>query len=128
MTEQELQCANCGTTWSALANMTADGVATFCPVCHLPITGDEFDVTPVESINELKVRLDALVRGARTGGVDTDAIVRALRDELMFAAEMSNTGRQFTVQLIDLGPQEIDIVQRPLRDRRAFVSGRRGAA
>jgi hypothetical protein len=61
---------------------------------------------------------------ARASGLDTEAIVHALRDELEFAAEMGHAGRRFSVQLIDLGPQEGEILNRPVRDRREILQNR----
>jgi hypothetical protein len=61
-----------------------------------------------------------LIRNAWASGLDAEAIVQVLREELVFAAERGHVGRQFAVQLIDLGPQENAVLQRPLRDRREF--------
>jgi hypothetical protein len=78
----------------------------------------------VSSADELAELLSALITGARQGGLDADVIVQTLRDELEFAAEMAHTGRHFCVQLIDLGPQESNILQRPVRDRREVLQTR----
>jgi len=76
------------------------------------------------SVNELSAQLGALITSARASDLDEALIVQALRDELEFAAEMAHAGRHFCVQLIDLGPQESDILQRPVRDRRAILQTR----
>jgi hypothetical protein len=76
------------------------------------------------SVNDLSAQLGALITSARASGLDEALIVQALRDELEFAAEMAHAGRHFYVQLIDLGPREDDILQRPVRDRRAILQTR----
>jgi hypothetical protein len=76
------------------------------------------------STDDLETQLRALVMSARAGGLDAEAIVRVLRDELEFAAEMGHAGRRFSVQLIDLGPQEGEILNRPVRDRREILQNR----
>jgi hypothetical protein len=81
-------------------------------------------LAPVESITDLENQLDVLVRSALESGLPTDAIVDVLRGELAFAAELGHTGRRFTVQLIDLGPWEGELMQRPLRDPRDTASHR----
>jgi hypothetical protein len=79
---------------------------------------------PVESVDDLVAQLGALISSARESGVDAEAIVHALRDELEFAAEMADTGRHFSVQLIDLGPREATILHRPAHDRRTILQTR----
>lgn len=76
------------------------------------------------SATDLATQLGALITSARASGLSADVIVQALHDELEFAAEMAHAGRHFCVQLIDLGPQESDILQRPVRDRRAMLQTR----
>ena len=76
------------------------------------------------SVDELSTQLGALIASARASGLDADIIVQALRDELEFAAEMAHAGRHFCVQLIDLGPQENNILQRPVHDRREILQTR----
>jgi len=76
------------------------------------------------SVDDLSTQLGALITGARASGLAAPIIVQALRDELEFAAELAHAGRRFCVQLIDLGPQESAILQRPVRDRRAMLQTR----
>jgi len=76
------------------------------------------------STGDLETQLRALMTSARASGLDSEAIVHALRDELEFAAEMGYAGRRFCVQLIDLGPQGGEILNRPLRDRRESLQTR----
>jgi hypothetical protein len=89
---------------------------------------NQVSLTTIDSVTDLEAKLDTLVRSAWASGLDTEMIVHVLRDELAFAAEMSHVGRRFTVQLIDLGPQDNEIVQRPVRDRRDLLTSRRGSA
>ena len=130
MTEQLIRCANCGTMWSPQGSLSSyDSGARFgtvCPVCHLDVAESAPAVAQVTSIAELEAQLDVLVRGAWANGIDTDAIVHVLRDELALAAEMRHTGRRIAVQIIDLGPQERELVQRPMRDQRDLLTSRRG--
>ena len=123
-----LRCTNCGTEWhledAPAEHGRALAVPTVCPVCRLPFSSDDAAPTPVGSIGELVTQLGALISSARDSGVDADAIVQALRDELEFAAEMREGGRHFSVQLIDLGPREGAILRRPVHDRRAILQNR----
>jgi hypothetical protein len=132
MTERLVRCANCGTEWSPESVSAGYGHAVLtnpvCPICHLSVAESASSVVSVESVTDLEVQLDALVRGAWASGLDTEAIVHVLRDELAFAAEMRHAGRRFAVQLIDLGPQESELLHRPLRDRRELLPQRRGTA
>lgn len=130
MTEQLklIRCANCGTEWSPTVapsgyghSASADAV---CPVCHLAVAESAASLVAIDSVTDLEARLAALMRGAWASGLDSEAIVHVLRDELVFAAEMRHNGRRFTVQLIDLGPQENELQQRPLRDRRELLNHR----
>jgi hypothetical protein len=95
-----------------------------CPVCRLPLSTSEMSAMSPMSTNDLATQLGALVTSARASGLDAEVIVHVLRDELEFAAEMAHAGRHFYVQLIDLGPRESDILQRPVRDRRAILQTR----
>lgn len=128
MPQQTVRCTNCGTSWTLEAT-DASGVradsAPVCPVCHLPLSlGASAVGLQVSSIGELEAQLDALVNSARASGLDDESIVRALREELAFAAEMGNAGRRFSVALIDLGPQESKVRERPARDRREILQSR----
>lgn len=93
-------------------------------MCQLPMPTGEIAPKRAMSADHLSSQLGALITSARTSGLDAAIIVQTLRDELEFAAEMANTGRHFCVQLIDLGAQESDILQRPVRDRRAMLQTR----
>lgn len=77
------------------------------------------------SLDDLSNGLAAFITSARASGLDADSIVQALHDELEFAAEMAHGGRHFYVQLIDLGPQAIPILQRRVHDRRETLRTRR---
>jgi hypothetical protein len=132
MTERQVRCANCGTEWSPERATPASGRAALdnpvCPICHLSVAESASSVLTIESVAALESQLDALVRGAWASGLDSEAIVHVLREELAFAAEMGHAGRRFAVQLIDLGPQECELMRRPLRDRRDLLPNRRGGA
>jgi hypothetical protein len=80
------------------------------------------DAAPVHQRSQTE--LDALISCARASGLAVETIVRALRDELGFAAEMGRLGHRFCVQLIDLGPPEGLILHRPVRDRREILQSR----
>lgn len=119
-----IQCTNCGTTWAAAERPLEPGGAEVCPVCQLAVSPGEASARRVSSVSDLVSQLGALIGSARAGGVDDELIVQALRDELEFAAEMAHAGRHFCVQLIDLGPQAGDILQRPVHDRREMLQTR----
>jgi hypothetical protein len=93
-------------------------------VCHLLLSAPESPPTRLLSINDLEAELDALISCARASGLAVETIVRALSDELEFAAEMGRLGHRFVVQLIDLGPPEGMILHRPVRDRREILQSR----
>jgi len=129
MTQQPMvRCTNCGTEWyladSSDEQPGALAVSDACPVCYFPFSSAETAPTPDMSISDLETQLGALITRARASGLASQAIVQALRDELEFAAEMSDTSRHFCVQLIDLGPQQGLILQRPAHDRRAILQNR----
>ena len=129
MTEQLIRCENCGTTWSPQrsrsGHIQAELSSPVCPVCHLSVAESTHASAQVTSIADLEMQLDVLVRGAWASGIDTDAIVHVLRDELALAAEMRHTGRRIAIQIIDLGPQERELLQRPMRDQREMLANRR---
>ena len=119
-----LRCPNCGTAWTidATLDTPADVV---CPVCQYHISLAQDDVAPqIDSRDEFESQLSALVTAAHAGGIDSEEIVRLLRDELEFTAELTHSGHQFSVQLIDLGPQPGEVLSRPLRDRRDILQTR----
>ncbi|MBK9712450.1 MAG: hypothetical protein IPO81_14210 [Kouleothrix sp.] len=116
--QRSVRCTNCGTKWTPKAGVAA------CPVCQLPMSKGEAALKRAMSADDLSSQLGALITSARASGLSAATIVQALRDELEFAAEMAQAGRHFCVQLIDLGPQESNILQRPLRDRREILQTR----
>jgi hypothetical protein len=129
MTEQRMvRCTNCGTEWALEARPLRLDEASVseptCPVCHLLVATDETSPLRLVSTDDLETQLRALMSSARASGLDAEAIVHVLRDELAFAAEMGHAGRRFSVQLIDLGPQEGEILNRPVRDRREILQHR----
>jgi hypothetical protein len=126
MTQQSIErCTNCGTEWDLEARpLHLDDASVSeptCPVCHLPVATDETAPTRFVSTDDLENQLRALMSSARASGLGAEVIVHVLRDELEFAAEMGHAGRRFSVQLIDLGPQEGEILNRPVRDRREIL-------
>jgi len=126
--QRVVQCSNCGTKWTPAARSLDQGGASasaaVCPVCQLPLPTGETVVKRSTSVDDLSNQLGALIASARASGLDAAIIVQVLRDELEFAAEMAQAGRHFCVQLIDLGPQESNILQRPARDRREILQTR----
>lgn len=121
MREQpSIRCLNCGT---ALEAPPEGAAGVICPVCQylndlqapavLALTADSFEA-----------RLGDLIGQARSSGLAPDEIVRVLRDELEFAAELASTGRHLTVQIIDLGPLDAEALRRPTRDRTSILRGR----
>ena len=94
------------------------------PSLYAPLPTSETVIKCSMSADDLSTQLGALITSARASGLDAAIIVQALRDELEFAAELAHAGRHFCVQLIDLGPQESAILQRPVRDRRAMIQTR----
>lgn len=115
-----VRCLNCGTPLEAPAE-GATGVE--CPVCHFT---NDLGAPPAfaMSTESFEARLGELIGQARVGGLAADEIVRVLRDELEFAAELASGGRQLTVQIIDLGPLDVEVLRRPARDRTSTLRGR----
>ena len=114
-------CVNCGTVLEQPDNGVGSVV---CPVCHFV---NELRVGPEQgefTHDTLEHQLGALIDQARNSGMELDSIVRVLRDELEFTAELASDGRNLSVQIIDLGPMETQGLQRPLRDRGALLRGR----
>lgn len=114
------RCTNCGTVWTP----TEQRFEQACPVCGMVASTGEAAPQGVSSAGDLASQLSSLISSARLSGLEDETIVQVLRDELEFAAEMAHAGRHFCVQLIDLGPQESDILQRPVRDRREVLQTR----
>ncbi len=118
--QPSIRCVNCGT---ALEAPPEGAAGVICPVCQfmndlrapavLALTHDSFEA-----------QLGDLISQARASGLRADEIVRVLRDELEFAAELASGGRQLTVQIIDLGPLDADLLRRPVRDRTSMLRGR----
>jgi len=107
-----LRCANCGTT----LDLPAPGEpGVTCPVCQLFNAVSASAPAPELSIDMFEARLGDLVSQARVSGLQLDAIVHVLRDELEFTAELASGGRDLCVQILDLGPR----VGAPVRRTRA---------
>src|SRR5689334_22847992 len=98
------RCPNCGAA-------APGGAAAVCPVCHLA-SGHRAAAQHL-SRDDLERELSALITQARTSGLDTKTILLALSEELGFAAELGQVGRQFHVQVIDLGLSEGARVLKP---------------
>jgi hypothetical protein len=107
-------CLNCGTP---LDHSSPDAKALVCPVCHFV---NQLQPTPAShtlTSDALEAQLELLIGKARTGGLELDEIVRILRDELEFTAELASNGRNLPVQIIDLGPLEAQGMQTPSPQR-----------
>lgn len=132
--EHQLNCPNCGTKFNEAATATSSSrVATnwevstmICAVCHYDLTETATkELTQPQSSAELENLVHDLLLGARTSGVDPAEIVQVLRDELEFAAELAGTGRRFSVQVIDLGPEEQSGgIQLALNNNRDLINSR----
>ncbi len=122
MVEQlSILCANCGTSMD-LPEGASDAV--ICPVCQFV---NELGAAPQLASftpDALEAQLGSLIDQARTSGLELDEIVRVLRDELEFTAELASSGRNLSVQIIDLGPLETQLPQRLMRDRSIVLRGR----
>jgi hypothetical protein len=116
-----IQCVNCGT---ALELSRADAGGVFCPVCHLFNDFSEPVFELVLTADALEAQLGTVIAQARASGLPLDEIIRVLRDELEFAAELASDGRHLHVQIIDLGPLEARSMERPVRDRSSMLRGR----
>lgn len=123
-----VRCTNCGTKWTpaerALGAAGSSPAAAVCPVCRMAMPAGDVTLKRPMTAGDLAAQIGALITSARASNLDSAVIVQILRDELEFAAEMGQAGRHFCVQLIDLGPKEGDILQRPVRDRRALLQTR----
>ncbi|MDZ4716981.1 MAG: hypothetical protein SH847_00805 [Roseiflexaceae bacterium] len=117
-------CTNCGTDWTVESQADTQTTETVCPVCYLPMSTSAVPLMSALSVSDLEEQLSQLMASARASGLNSDAIVHALRGELQFAAEMDHVGHHFNVQLIDLGPDESEIHHRPMRDRREILQSR----
>lgn len=115
-----IRCVNCGTA----LELPPEGVAgVTCPVCGYL---NELNATEALHLtaDTLEGELGDLIGRARVSGITNDEIVRILRDELEFAAELASGGRHLTVQILDLGPLEVAGLHRPARERSNPLRGR----
>lgn len=99
-------CPNCGTPFQATsATRTGRDEAYRCPVCQMRFTPSTAGRRHrMASTEDFEASLSSLVELARASGLDTDQILKVLRGELAFAAELAHRGRHLCVQIIDLGP------------------------
>lgn len=116
-----IPCVNCGT---ALEPLARGATSVRCPVC-----GFLNDLSaPAQALaftrDSLESSLGDLISRARAGGLTSDEILAALRDELEFAAELASGGRRIFVQIVDLGPHEGPAAPQPTRDRAVALRGR----
>jgi uncharacterized Zn finger protein (UPF0148 family) len=116
-----LRCENCGT---ALERPVTGSGPIVCPVCQFVNEVGAVAQTMPLTPDDLEEQLGALIDHARTSGMELEEIVRVLRDELEFTAELASNGRNLSVQIIDLGPLESQGLRRPVRDRSAVLRGR----
>jgi hypothetical protein len=105
MYEREVVCDNCGTSLSFPDDTT---VVVTCPICQLPYQSGAVQGAPLLTMDTFELQLGALLTQARRDGLPPDEIMRVLREELAFTAELAHSGHHFLVQLVDLGPQELD--------------------
>lgn len=132
MQEELVRCPNCGTEWRPETMRQLQGgipAASYtCPTCNFRVSATTSDTsaTPLAlaSIRDLEDQLRLLIDEARLSGLDEDSIAGALRNELEFITELGHLGHRFSVQIIDLGPQDFELTQRPLRDRREILQTR----
>jgi hypothetical protein len=75
------------------------------------------------TIEQLEVRMIALVDEARASSIPLAEIIRVLRGELEFVAELGNCGHAFVVTVIDLGDYQHEPVSRPHPERLEVLSG-----
>jgi hypothetical protein len=120
-----IRCANCGTR---LAVAPRDGSSVICPVCHFANAPDMLSSEPSMTLEAFEARLGELHRDARASGLLPDDIVHVLRDELEFAAELANRGRDLCVQIVDLGPRRGEPVRRTGGDSSPLLRGRTAGA
>lgn len=119
--QYEIYCANCGTR---LVFGAADRSGVTCPVCQFSNTPRISSPRPGLTLEAFEARLSDLHTEARASGLRPDDIVYALRDELEFAAELANRGRDLCVQIIDLGPRRDEPVRHKGGDRSPILRGR----
>ena len=124
-----LRCVNCGTEFKPAGPLEFRGDraswAYACPVCQFLVQAPRPEkVRRRLSAGELEIRLSALLADARASGVTPDDIERVLRAELEFVAELANPGRRLLVNIIDLGPQEVELGVAPVHDQRELLQSR----
>jgi hypothetical protein len=101
-----------------------DVLGVTCPVCQFFNVLSALPPEPDLTLDTLETQLDHLLAHARTSGIPLDVIVRALRDELEFAAELASSNRNLCVQIIDLGPRVGTPLRRSSRDDSPLLRGR----
>lgn len=116
-----LHCMNCGMILEPPLGSTS---IVICSVCQFVNEVGEAPRLYTLTSDTLETQLEALIGQARTSGLELGEIVRVLRDELEFTAELASSGRNLSVQIIDLGPMEAQGIQQPMRDRSALLRGR----
>lgn len=116
-----LYCANCG---SHLEQPAQGALGVTCPVCHFFNAFSPVYVEAYLTRETLETQLGELVSLARTSDLSADVIVQVLRDELEFAAELANRGRDLCVQIVDLGPRVGEPVRRINGDNSTLLRGR----
>lgn len=108
--QRSLRCANCGTLLDLPVGANLVGV--LCPVCQFfngfSTAAEETTLT----YETLEARLSDLITRGRASGIPLDDIVRLLRDELEFTAELAHSGRDLCVQIVDLGPRTGEPIRR----------------
>ncbi len=128
MQQRMIQCPNCGTEFApAPFGNGSNGPSTMyeCPVCHFHVSAAPQAEKPARlSLDEWETRLSTLAAEALNNGLRLEDLVDVLRSELAFAAEMAHPGRRLSIQIIDLGPEETEIVQRPVHDPKATQQSR----
>ncbi|MEI7769515.1 MAG: hypothetical protein WCI67_05985 [Chloroflexales bacterium] len=120
-TASDLGCANCGTP----LNLPGKGRAgVTCPICQLfnPLAARH--PAPKITLDTLVAQLSDLVAQARASALPLDAIVHVLCDELSFAAELANAGRDLYVQIIDLGPRVDQAMRQSRQEDHMLLRGR----
>lgn len=116
-----LCCANCGTP---LDPPGTDDLGVTCPVCQFFCTVGSSLPEPVISLDAFGNQLSKLVAHARASGIPLDEIIRTLRDELEFTAELASGDRDLCVQIIDLGPRTNRPQRQSSRDTAKMLRGR----
>lgn len=116
-----LRCANCGTLLDPFGQSS---LGVTCPVCQFLNTFSPSQSQPSLTRELFEAQLGDLVALARASGLAPDTVVQVLRDELEFAAELANHGRDLCVQIVDLGPQVREPARRTGGDNSVLLRGR----